>query len=282
MNPVQDFISGCDVALVVGSILPYRSTAGVGLRMPESLIHILLDGDAIGKNYPASVPIVANSKAALTQILSLMGDKDVDKGDSFRREIGDLRDQICEGLKEQWPSELYALEAMRSVLPRETVTCWDPTVPTYRAFRGFPSYQPRMFMHPHGWSGLGFGFPAALGAKLAVPQSPVVCIAGDGGFQYNMQELGTAAQYGISPVVVVFNDNAWGVLKQRQRENFHGRMIGTELVNPDFVKLAESYGFEGTRVTTVNELVKALGSAIESDRLQLIEAQIPQGFANFR
>ena len=97
-----------------------------------------------------------------------------------------------------------------------------------------------------------------------------------------MQELGTAAQYGISPVVVVFNDNAWGVLKQRQRENVHGRMIGTELVNPDFVKLAESYGFEGTRVTTVNELVKALGSAIESDRLQLIEAQIPQGFANFR
>ena len=117
MNPVQDFISGCDVALIVGSILPYRSTAGVCLRMPESLIHILLDGDAIGKNHPASVPIVANSKAALTQILSLMGDKDVDKGDSFRREIGDLRDQIYEGLKEQWPSELYALEAMRSVLP---------------------------------------------------------------------------------------------------------------------------------------------------------------------
>ena len=131
MNPVQDFISGCDVALVVGSILPYRSTAGVGLRMPESLIHILLDGDAIGKNYPASVPIVANSKAALTQILSLMGDKDVDKGDSFRREIGDLRDQIYEGLKEQWPSELYALEAMRSVLP-----------PGNRAPAGTPRCQP--------------------------------------------------------------------------------------------------------------------------------------------
>ena len=281
-NPVQDFIGTCDVALVMGSILPYRSTAGVGLGMPQTLIHILLDGEAIGKNYPTAMPIVANSKAALEQILSLIGDKDVHKGDSYVREIAELKSQTYESLKEQWPNELYTLEAMRSVLPRDTVTCWDPTVPTSRASRGFQTLEPRTFMHPHGWAGLGFAFPASLGAKLAKPESPVVCVTGDGGFQYNFQELGTAAQYGINPVVVMFNDSAWGVLKQRQQDNFNGRVIGTDLVNPDFVKLFDSYGFEGRRVSTVDELVSALSSAVKSDQLQFIEAQIPNGFANFR
>ena len=280
VNPVQDFIGTCDVALVVGSILAYRSTVGVGLRMPETLIHILLDGEAIGRNYPASVPIVANPKAALSQILSLMGDGDLDKGDALRREVAELKGQVYQGLKDQWPNELYALEAMRSVLPKNTITSWDPTVPTSRASRCFEAYEPRTFMYPHGWAGLGFAFPAALGAKLAKPDVPVVCMTGDGGFQYNMQELATAAQYGIGPVVVMFNDNAWGVLKQRQEEVFNGRVFGTELVNPDFVKLFESYGFQGTRVSMVKELVTALDSAVGSDRLQLIEVQIPTGFAN--
>ena len=279
-NPVQDFIGTCDVALVVGSILAYRSTVGVGLHMPETLIHILLDGEAIGKNYPASVPIVANPKSALSQIISLMGDGDLDKGEALRREVAELKGQIYQGLKDQWPNELYALEAMRGVLPGNTITCWDPTVPTSRASRCFEAYEPRTFMYPHGWAGLGFAFPAALGAKLAKPDAPVVCMTGDGGFQYNMQELATAAQYGIGPVVVMFNDNAWGVLKQRQEEVFSGRVFGTELVNPDFVKLFESYGFQGTRVSTVKEMVRALDSAVGTDRLHLIEVQIPSGFTN--
>ena len=281
-NPLPDFLSTCDLVLVVGAILPYRSTVGMDLSLPQALIHILLDSDAIGRNYPARIPIVADSKAALCQIMSLMDGRDVHKGDAFQAEIGDMKGRIYENLKEQWPNPLYALEAMRSVLPRNTITCWDATVPSTRASRAFQVYQPNTYMFPHGWHGLGFSFPASLGAKVASPDSPVVCVTGDGGFQYNMQELGTAAQYGISPVVVIFNDDAWGVLKQRQEENFGGRVIATDLINPDFVKLAESYGFEGTRVSTVDELVKALDSAVGSPRLQIIDAQIPQGFNNFR
>ena len=281
-NPVQDFIPTCDVALVVGSILPYRSTVGVDLNMPQTLIHVLMDGDSIGRNYPATVPITADPKAALAQVLDLIGDRDVHKGDAYRREIDELRSSIYRDLQDQWPNEVRTLEAMRSVLPPDTVTCWDPTVPTSRASRAFQITQPRTFMYPHGWAGLGFAFPAALGAKLAKPGSPVVCVTGDGGFQYNMQELATASQYGINPIVLMFNDNAFGILKQRQEEGFGGRMIGTDLVNPDFVKLFESYGFQGTRVSTVDELAKALDSAVKSDRIQLIEAQIPRGFAHFR
>ena len=280
-NPIHDFLNTCDLALVVGSNLPYRLTVNLGLGLPPNLVHILLDGAAIGRNYPVSIPIVASPTAALRGIISQIGGRDVHKGDSFNREIGDWKSRTYQGLKEMWPNELYTLEAMRSVIPRDAATCWGVTVPTDKAVRCFPTYRPRSFIHAHGWSGLGFGFPVSLGAKLARPEEPVVCVTGDGGFQYNMQELGTAHQYGINPVVVMFNDSAWGVLKQFQKDRY-GRTMGTELDNPDFVKLFEAYGFEGTRVSTVDELANALGSAVMEDRLQLIEANIPDGFASFR
>ena len=134
-------------------------------------------------------------------------------------------------------------------------------------------------MHPHGWLGLGFAFPAAVGAKVGKPDNPVVCVTGDGGFQYNFQELATCAQYGIHPVVLMFNDNAWGVLKGFQGDRFgEARRFGSDLVNPDFVKIFESYGFEGTKVTDVKQLGKALENAITSGKTYLVEVQTPDGF----
>ena len=110
----------------------------------------------------------------------------------------------------------------------------------------------------------------------------MICITGDGGFQYNLQELATAAQYGLHPIVLMFNDNAWGVLKKYQEDRFNGRVMATDLVNPDFVKLFDSYGFEGTKVSSVAELTGALESALTAGRTQLIEAQIPDGIGAFR
>jgi acetolactate synthase-1/2/3 large subunit len=277
-NPVQEWIGTCDLALVLGAILPHRSTVGVGLKLPKTVVHVLLDGEAIGKNYPTSIPIVANSRAVVTQLLEGIGERDVYKGDSYRREIEGLRERIYLSLKEKWGRELGTFEAIRAVTPRDTIFALDATVPASRAARCLPIYQPRTFMYPHGWAGLGFAFPASLGAKVGKPESPVVCITGDGGFQYNFQELATAAQYGINPIVMVFNDNAWGVLKAYQQDRYHGRLMATELVNPDFVKLFDSYGFEGTRVKTVAELTRALDAAVAADRIQLIEVQIPNGF----
>lgn len=277
-NPVQEWLGTCDVAVVLGSILSYRTTAGVGMKLPAKVVHVLMDEDAIGKNYPATVAIVGNSQAVVSQWLSAIGNRDVYKGDSYRTEIAGLREEIYLNLKDQWGNELRTFEAIRAATPRDTIFSLDPTVPTSRASRCLPIYQPRTFMHPHGWAGLGFAFPAALGAKVGKPDSPVVCVTGDGGFQYNFQELATASQYGIHPVVLMFNDNAWGVLKGYQQQRFDGRLMGTELVNPDFVKIFESYGFQGTRVSKVDELAQALSAALASGETQLIEVQIPDGF----
>ena len=277
-NPAQEWLSTCDAVVILGSIMPHRSTTGVQLKLPETVIHVLLDGDAIGKNYDATVPIVANSQAVVQQWNDAIGNKDVSKGRSYADEIAGVKEDIHSSLKETWGNELRVFEAVREATPRDTIFSLDPTVPASRAARCLPIYGPRMYMHPHGWAGLGFAFPAALGAKVGKPESPVVCITGDGGFQYNFQELATAAQYDIHPVILMFNDNAWGVLKKYQEDRFGDRLFATNLVNPDFVKLFESYGFGGTRVSSVAELGPALDAAISSGKTHLVEVSIPDGF----
>ncbi len=277
-NPAQKWLSTCDAVVILGSIMPYRSTAGVQLKLPETVIHVLLDCDSIGKNYAAAVPIVANSQAVARQWLDAIGDSDVGKGQSYLNEVASVKNDIHRTLQETWGNELRVFEAIREVAPRDTIFSLDPTVPASRAARCLTIYGPRTYMHPHGWAGLGFAFPAALGAKVGKPDSPVVCITGDGGFQYNFQELATAAQYGIHPVILMFNDNAWGVLKKYQQDRFGDRLFATDLVNPDFAKLFDSYGFGATRVSTVAELGPALDAAISSGKTHLVEVAIPDGF----
>ena len=278
-NPVQDWLGTCDLVVVLGSILPQRSTSGIGLQLPREMVHVLLDGEAIGKNYPVTVPIVANSQAVVQQWLGAIGDQDVHKGKAFQEDISAIRSNMRERLEDTWSNELRVYETVREVTPRNTIFSLDPAVAASRATRCLEIYEPRTYMHPHGWLGLGFAFPAAVGAKVGKPYSPVVCVTGDGGFQYNFQELATCAQYGIHPVVLMFNDNAWGVLKGFQGDRFgENRRFATELVNPDFVKIFESYGFEGTKVNTVKELGKALENAIASGKTHLVEVQTPDGF----
>ena len=278
-NPVQDWLGTCDLVVVLGSILPQRSTSGIGLQLPKEMVHVLLDGEAIGKNYPVTVPIVANSQAVVQQWLGAIGDQDVHKGKAFQEDISAIRSNMRERLEATWSNELRVYETVREVTPRNTIFSLDPAVAASRATRCLEIYEPRTYMHPHGWLGLGFAFPAAVGAKVGKPDSPVVCVTGDGGFQYNFQELATCAQYGIHPVVLMFNDNAWGVLKGFQGDRFgENRRFATELVNPDFVKIFESYGFEGTKVDTVKELGKALENAIASGKTHLVEVQTPDGF----
>lgn len=278
-NPVQEWLGTCDLVVVLGSIMPQRSTAGIGLKLPKDIVHVLLDGEAIGKNYDATVPIVANSQAVVQQWLGAIGGQDVHKGSAFQDDITAIRGNIRQTLEETWGNELRVFETIRSVTPRNTIFSLDPTVGASRATRCLEIFEPRTYMHPHGWLGLGFAFPAAVGAKVGKPDNPVVCVTGDGGFQYNFQELATCAQYGIHPVVLMFNDNAWGVLKGFQGDRFgEARRFGSDLVNPDFVKIFESYGFEGTKVTDVKQLGKALENAITSGKTHLVEVQTPDGF----
>jgi acetolactate synthase-1/2/3 large subunit len=127
-------------------------------------------------------------------------------------------------------------------------------------------YRPRTYITSSYMGTLGYCFPTALGAKVARPDLPVVSINGDGGFLFCASELATAVQHGINVVTVVFDDSAYGNTNRDQQDRFGGRFIGTELVNPDFVAFAESFGAVGVRVTSDDALRGAIVDGLADDR----------------
>ena len=280
-DPLEAFLDSLDTILVVGSSLSYQRTkTHLRIKLPPNIVHVDIDPESIGKLYTPAVAVVGDAKQALSQINAAVQGKPSQMDNGFHREVGELKGKVSAYWWEVMPNEMKTMEAIRNVTARDAVFIGDATVAVYRgATTCLPTYEPRTYMLAQ-WGGLGFGFPAAAGAKAGLPDRQVVCLTGDGGFQFNIQELGTCVQYGLNPVVLVFNDNAWGVLKVRQEGFYDGRFIGTDLRNPDFVKLAESYGANGVRAESLKELVPAMEEALKSDTITVIEVPTPRGFAN--
>ena len=280
-NPLQAFLDSLDTVLVVGSSLSQSRAKGAGLRLPPNLIHVDIDSESIGKSYETSVGVVGDASTVLAQISAAMEGKSSQIMTGFGQEVRELKGSISDFWWEMMPSEMKTMETIRSVVARDAIFIGDSASAVYRgASYCLDMYEPRTYMTPL-WSGLGFGFPAAVGAKAGLPDRQVVCLTGDGGFQFNIQELGTCVQYGLSPVVIIFNDNAWGVLKDMQKAFYKSRYMAVDLQNPDFIKLAESYGANGVRVGSIKELAPALESALKSDTVTLIDVQTPNGIENF-
>ena len=137
-----------------------------------------------------------------------------------------------------------------------------------------PIYHPRTLITPGYQATLGYGYPTALGAKVALPDKKVVCICGDGGFMFNVQELSSAVAHGIDVVCVVFADNAYGNVKRFQKEGYGGRHIGVDLHNPDFAKMAETFGMAGLYAKGPDALRAALDESMNSPGPTLIEVPI--------
>ena len=158
--------------------------------------------------------------------------------------------------------QMAYLNILREVLPPNAIVTDELSQVGFASWYGFPIYEPRTFI-TSGYQGtLGSGFPTALGAKVAHPDRPVVAITGDGGFMFGVQELATAVQFNIGVVTLVFNNNAYGNVRRDQRERFDGRVVASDLVNPDFVKLAESFGVGAARVTSPDTFRPALEKAL--------------------
>jgi acetolactate synthase-1/2/3 large subunit len=244
-------------------------------------VQIDIDPQEIGKNYPVSLGIIGNAKTILNQLIADLRGRSTRQSTSYNKEIRALKTAITKNLMAQFPNEFKALNGIREVLSRDAIIVGDATQPVYRAHRCMPIYEPRTYFGPNSWAGLGFGFPAALGAKIGKPSKQVIAMVGDGGFQYNLQEVATAVQYGINLVTIVFNDNAWGVLKDIQNDHFNKRFFATELRNPNFSKLADAYGLPSSRVFNGIELARALDDALRSGLGHLIIVEMPNGFANF-
>jgi acetolactate synthase-1/2/3 large subunit len=166
------------------------------------------------------------------------------------------------------------LQAIRAELPDEGILVDEVTQVGYASNYGYPVYKPRTTVSSGYQGTLGFGFATALGVKVAHPDTPVVSISGDGGFMYNVQELSTAVLHKISLVTVVFTDGAFGNVLRMQRENYGGKVIASNLHNPDFVKLAENFGAAGVRAHGPEELRVAIREGLKREGPTLIEVPV--------
>ena len=179
-----------------------------------------------------------------------------------------------EELYEQIQPQLDFIRAIREALPEDGFFVEEITQVGYTSRVLLPVYQPRTFIASGYQGSLGWGFPTALGVKVAFPDKAVLSITGDGGFLFCANELATAVQYGINTVTVVFNDGSFGNVRRMQKELHDGRIIATDLVNPDFVALAESYGAAGVRVHSADSLRDALTESFTADVPVIIEVPV--------
>jgi acetolactate synthase-1/2/3 large subunit len=268
-----DLLPAADVALIVGTRFLQPANATWAPRRGQTLIQLDIDPEEIGRNCPAQIGIVADAGWGLAE-LAVRVPRHNRKRESRRDELMAVQQRVHERLFAIQPQAAYAM-AIREALPDDGILVSESTQVGYWAqFGGFPVYHPRTLL-TSGYQGtLGYGFATALGAQVGAPGRKVVSINGDGGFMYNVQELATMVLHRINVVAVVFNDNAFGNVRRIQQQSFGGRLIASNLHNPDFVKLAESFGVDGRRVERPEALRTALGEALSRDRPALIEVPV--------
>jgi acetolactate synthase-1/2/3 large subunit len=192
----------------------------------------------------------------------------------------------ADGLIAQVEPQCSWVRALRAGLPEDGILVNEFTQVGYVAQAAFAVFHPRTYLSPGYQGTLGYGFPTALGAQVANPGRRVLSITGDGGFGWALPELATARKFGIGLVTVVFNDGAYGNVRRAQVEQFEGRIAGSELLNPDFVALAESFGVRGARATTPAELrgvlTETLGGSPEPALIEVPVGPMPNPFRGLR
>ncbi len=234
---------------------------------------IRIDADAaeVRRHGQAAIGIVADARSALASLCEALGD--IGKRKSRRAELRMMKDAAVRRLEEFQPQARFTA-AIRAGLPDDAITVNDLTQVTFFGTIGLPIYAPRTFIGPGYQGTLGSAFATALGAQVGNPDRVVVAIAGDGGFMYTLAELATQRQHELPVISIVFNDSAFGNVKRTQQLQFGGRLIGSELINPDFVAVARAFGIDAERVEAPTGLEGALRSAVAARRPALIEVTV--------
>jgi len=267
----QELWPEIDVAIAVGTRF-----SGPGLTWGREndvkIIRIDIDAEQAAKPRPAAVCFVAQAKTALAALAPRVASYNR-KRSSREAEMQAVKRVVAEKLEALQPQFSFAT-VIRDALPDDGIMVTDVTQLGSFLQNWMPVYHPRTVITPGYQATLGMGLPTAIGAKVACPDKKVLCVSGDGGFMFNVQELSTAVANNIDLVVIVFNDGAYGNVKRYQKELYDGRYIGVDLHNPDFVMLAKSFGMTGLKAETPEELGTALKQAFATDGPALIEVPL--------
>ncbi|POX52439.1 thiamine pyrophosphate-binding protein [Streptomyces sp. Ru72] len=252
-----DLLEDADVLLVVGSGLGELSSNYHTFKPRGRVVQIEADLGKLESNHPA-LGIHADARLALQALLETVEARE-DEGAPQR--VRTLLSKVAERIASQdLTLEQEVLASVRRALPAGSPSFWDMTILAYWAWSAFDAQAPNTMHSAQGAGGLGYGFPAALGAAAADPTRPVLAVSGDGGALYSVAELATARQYGLDVTWLIVDDGGYGILREYMTDAF-GQATATELVRPDYVALAESFGVPGVRTTPETleaDLAKAL------------------------
>ncbi|MFK4222852.1 thiamine pyrophosphate-binding protein [Streptomyces sp. NPDC019890] len=252
-----DFLESADVLLVVGSGLGELSSNYHTFAPRGRVIQIEADAGKLESNHPG-LGIHADARLALSALLETVEERsDESAAESVRTVLSQVRARID---AQSLTLEQQVLASVREALPDDSPSFWDMTILAYWAWSAFDARHPNTMHSAQGAGGLGYGFPAALGAAAADRSRPVLAVSGDGGAMYSIAELATARQYDLPVTWLIVDDGGYGILREYMEDAF-GEATATELSRPDFVALAESFGVPAVR-TTPESLTEDLGKAL--------------------
>jgi acetolactate synthase-1/2/3 large subunit len=252
-----------DGLLAIGCRFTQATTGSWVLKLPATVVQIDIDADELGRHYPVTLGIHADAKQALRLLLEKLP--------------GQARRPWAPTPVPREPWRLPGPELLgplRRVLPRDAIIAADITRLAYIMLADFPIYQPRTFLHPAGFVAMGYGLPAALGAKAAHPERTVITVAGDGCFLMSGMELATAVQENLPVIVIVINDGSLTLIKAIQQRRYESRFLGVDLVNPDFGLFARAFGVRSWKVDSDTTFEAALREAVAVKGPALIEVRL--------
>lgn len=274
-----------DVIFAVGVRFDDRTTNNLAKYCPDAtVLHIDIDPTSISKTVDADIPIVGDAKQVLVQMLELLAqDEKAQDHDALRdwwQSIEQWRARDCLGYDKHSGTikPQAVIETLHRLTKGDAYVTSDVGQHQMFAALYYPFDKPRRWINSGGLGTMGFGLPAALGVKLALPEETVVCVTGDGSIQMNIQELSTALQYNLPVVVVNLNNRYLGMVKQWQDMIYSGRHSQSYMDSlPDFVKLAEAYGHVGIAIRTPDELESKLALALaEKERLVFVDVTVDE------
>jgi len=283
LGAVQEILSQSDLLISFGARLTEFDTGRFGLQLPARHIQVVEDPAYAGNRIPSTLVIggvaeIADALAQATAAPSQNAQPGHVQGAPATRpawcDLAAAKAREAERLQGLAQEGYAALQLLRAAMHRDDVLVNDQSILNYWASAFFPVFQPGTFLYPLGSGTLGYALPAAIGAAFALRQTGgsrrVVCVAGDGGFQYTQHELATLAQYGLPVKVLLVNDESYGIIGFLQLSMF-GQTHEVALKNPDFCRVAEAYGIRAERVTGLDKLEQRLRDWLEAPGPALLE-----------
>jgi len=270
-------ITNTDCMLAIGTRFDDRLTGGVETFAPDAdIIHVDIDPAEISKNIHADYPLIGDARAALRQLYDAM--PSAPDADEWREQVQDWKDEYPmsyetpddEPLKPQ-----HVVETFSDVTPDDTIVCTGVGQHQMWASQFWEFTEPRTWVSSHGLGTMGYGAPAAIGAKLAAPDQEVVCFDGDGSFLMTVQELSVAVRENLDITYVILNNEAVGMVRQWQDAFHEGRRMASEYPwIPEFDKLAEAFGARGFRLEDYDDVEETIQAARGYDGPSVVDAII--------